>query len=87
MNQAFIQQIINHKINHISVNELIRLAAEYGMPISKTEAQQVLTILRSEKINLSDHQQINRLLSNIKATVNVDAMKKAEQLLHNYMYK
>ncbi len=87
MNQAFIQQIINHKINHLSSDELIRLAAEYGMHVSRTEAQQVLTILRSEKINLSDHQQINRLLLQIKATVNEDAMKKAEQLLNHYMYK
>jgi len=87
MNNSFIQQYINHKINTITPSELVQLASSQGIQISKNEAAQVIAIVRSEKINIANPKQINRLLAKIKREVNPKAMKQTEKLLAAYFNK
>lgn len=87
MNNAFIQHMVNHKINTISPEELVQLASSQGIRITKKEAVRVIAILRSEKINIKNTNQINRLLNKIKKEVNPTAMKQVEQLLLFYLKK
>lgn len=87
MNNSFIQQYINHKINTITPNELVQLASSQGIHISKNEAAQVIAIVRSEKINIANPKQIKRLLAKIKREVNPKAMKQTEKLLAMYYNK
>lgn len=87
MNSNFIQQFINHKINTITPNELVRLAYSQGIHISKQEASQVIAIVRSEKIDITNTKQIKRLLAKIKREVNPRAMKQTEKLLATYYNK
>ncbi|MFA8439587.1 DUF2624 family protein [Pueribacillus sp. YX66] len=84
MNRSFIQQIVNYKINHITPKELVQLAANQGIRISKNEAERVIAIVRSEKVNITNKKQINRLFLKIKKEVNPHAMKQVEQLLATY---
>ncbi len=87
MNSNFIQQYINHKINTITPNELVQLANSQGIQISKQEASQVIAIVRSEKIDITNTRQIKRLLAKIKREVNPRAMKQTEKLLAAYYNK
>lgn len=87
MNQAFIQQIVNHKINHITPQELVELAASQRIRISLSEARRVITILRTEKINITDEKQIKRILAKIQREVHPHVMKQVEQLLSTYYKK
>lgn len=87
MNNKFIQHIINHKINTITPRELVQLASSQGIQISKKEASQVIAIVRSEKINIANPKQINRLLAKIKQEVNPTAMKQTEKLLATFYNK
>lgn len=87
MNNRFIRQYINHKINTITPNELVQLAASQGIQISKKEAAQVIAIVRSEKINIANSKQMKRLLAKIEREVNPKAMKQTEKLLATYYNK
>lgn len=85
MNQAFLQQMINHKINNITPGELVQLSSDYGIHISKSEAQKVISILRKERINIANQKQINNILLKIKREVNPNAMKQVQKLLARFM--
>ncbi len=87
MNSAFIQQIVNHKINQITPKELVQLASSQGIRISRNEAQRVIQILRNEKFNITNKKQINRLLLKIKKEVNPAAMQQVERLFSTYYKK
>lgn len=87
MNRSFIQQIVNHKINTMTPDELVQLASSQGIRISKKEAAHVISIVRSEKIHITNKKQINRLLMKIKKEINPVAMKQVEKLLNIYYKK
>lgn len=84
MDQHFIQQMVNYKIKQLTANELIQLAKQYRIAITKNEAEKVVSILKNEKIDISDELQIRRILAKIKKEVSPKAMSQAEQLLNQF---
>lgn len=85
MDQNFIQQMVNFKIKQLTATELIQLAKQYDISISKQEAEKVILILRNEKLNISNEVQIRRILAKIKKEVSPKAMYQAEQLLNHFL--
>ncbi|WLD92099.1 DUF2624 family protein [Alkalihalobacillus sp. AL-G] len=65
----FLHQMINHKLNHLTSEELIALASQYNIQITTSEAKQVIRILQEEKIDVADLQQRERIIRKIEAVV------------------
>lgn len=87
MNQSLVQQMINYKINHITPTELVRLADDYKIQITKKEAQKVIAILKKEQIDLSNQKQINRILAKVNKEVSPKVMKQIQKLLRHVSQK
>jgi hypothetical protein len=66
----FLQQMINHKLNNLSGEELIALASQYNIQLTETQAAQIIRILRQEKIDVSDVEQRERIIKKIEAVTN-----------------
>ncbi|WP_408006800.1 DUF2624 family protein [Pseudalkalibacillus sp. A8] len=65
----FLQQMINHKLNNLSAEELTALASQYNIQLTDTQAVQIIRILRQEKIDVADLQQRDRIIRQIEAVV------------------
>lgn len=66
----FLQQMINHKLNNLSGEELIALASQYNIQLTESQAAQIIRILRQEKIDVADVQQRERIIKKIEAVTN-----------------
>lgn len=63
----FLQQMINHKLNTLSAEELIALGSQYNIQLTEAQATQIIRILRQEKIDVSDVKQRDRIIKKIEA--------------------
>jgi len=85
VNQSFIQQLINYKINTLTADKLVQLAKDYHIQLTKREAKNVITILKTEEINLSNQKQLKRLLTKIKQEVSPKTMRQIQRLLNQLL--
>lgn len=51
---AIFENIINHKINTITVDELLKYATQFQISITRGEAQKITGYLRGKQINIFD---------------------------------
>lgn len=79
-----IQQIANQKINSITKEELLSLASQHGIYISHEQADKVISILRSETINIADHNQVERMLYRLQTEVDPYVANVIKQLLNQF---
>lgn len=82
---AFIQQIVNQKVNTITAQELINYAKNYNISLKKQEADSVIRILRSEHpINVKDSTQHKKIIRRVYKEISPTLAKKADQLLSQF---
>lgn len=79
-----IQQMVNQKINSLTKEDLLSLSVQYQMPINEKQAEKVINILRSEKINIADEQQCKRILYRLQTEVDPYVSSLITQLLVQY---
>ena len=80
----FILQMVNHKLNTITKDELIQLAKQYQFKITENQARKIITILRSEVINVTNLKQRERILGKIKQQVDAQTERKMNEMLKQY---
>lgn len=80
----FILQMVNHKLNTITKDELIQLAKQYQFKITENQARKIITILRSEVINVTNLKQRERILGKIKQQVDTQTERKMNEMLKQY---
>ncbi|WP_017755807.1 DUF2624 family protein [Calidifontibacillus oryziterrae] len=81
----FIQQMINQKINTITVNELIKHGRTYNIILTPNDASKIIKILKTEPyIDIQDDEQHKRLIKKIGKDVSLDVAKKANELLNQF---
>ncbi|MFC0473496.1 DUF2624 family protein [Halalkalibacter kiskunsagensis] len=81
---AIIQQLINNKVNSLTTNELLDLANQYNIKISSAQAEKVISILRSEKIDVTNKAQIERLIQRLQTEVDPHVSSVVQQLLQQF---
>ncbi|OEH93723.1 DUF2624 family protein [Bacillus solimangrovi] len=77
----FLQTLVNQKVKQLTTQELIQYANQYDISISKKEAENILSLVKKEQINIYDEAKLNKLLDKIRNIVSADAANKAEKLL------
>ncbi|QOY36164.1 DUF2624 family protein [Anaerobacillus isosaccharinicus] len=77
-------QMVNHKLNTIKKDELIQLAKQYNFKVTETQAKKIITILRSETIDVTNMTQRERILAKIKQQVDANTEKQMNAMLKQY---
>lgn len=80
----FIHQMINYKINQLTVDELLALSAQYQFSLSRRDAQKIIKILRSETIDIANTQQRDRLIARIKKEVSPKTAQEINKLMDQF---
>ena len=81
---AFILQMVNQKVNNFTKDELLSLSRQHQMPINETQAAKVISILRSEKIDVGNVAQCERLVERLQTEVDSHVSGLIKQLLDQY---
>lgn len=62
----FIIQMVNFKINQLTAEELVQLSEQHQVPVTMQQAEKVIAVLKTETIDVSNQQQIERMLAKLK---------------------
>lgn len=79
------QQIVNHKINHLTVKELLKYSKEYKISLTDEQAQQLISIIKEKPVNIYDTSERHDLIKKIARVTNAHTAKKVQQLLQDLM--
>ncbi len=83
---AIIQQLVNQKVNALSANELLELATQHNVSLTMEQAQKVISILRSEVIDVANQQQLNRMIHRLQTEVDSHVSSTVQQLLQQFSH-
>ncbi|KGA95919.1 hypothetical protein AJ85_15695 [Alkalihalobacillus alcalophilus ATCC 27647 = CGMCC 1.3604] len=78
------QQLVNHKVNSLSSTELLQLSEQYQIPLNEQQANKVIQILRTEKINVANTEQIHRILNRLQTEVDPYVSNVVQQLMQQF---
>lgn len=81
----FMAHMVNQKLNNLSAQELIQLAAQYQFPVSPSEANKVIAILRRYNININNAAQRNEIIEAIAAEVSREKANYIQYLINNFL--
>lgn len=79
------EMMINHKINQIKPNDLLALAAQYQVPLSQSEAEQISELLVGQNINIFDARQRQNLIGRIAGITGINKAKQIENIFYQLM--
>jgi replication initiation and membrane attachment protein DnaB len=80
-----IVHFVNQKLNTISPNELISLAAQYQLPISQSESVQIVNILRRQTIDIKNLSQRKQIIATIAKEVSPEKANYIQYLIQTYI--
>ncbi|WP_078552801.1 DUF2624 family protein [Bacillus alkalicellulosilyticus] len=83
MNPVIIQ-MVNMKVNSLTKQELLGLAQQHNISLTPDQATQVMTVLKSENIDVTNQQQVQRIISRLKNEVDPHVSNVVSQLLQQY---
>ncbi|MGC4376010.1 DUF2624 family protein [Fictibacillus sp. Mic-4] len=76
---------LNQKINSLTPQELMNLAAQYNVHITQAEAQKVVAILRRQKIDVKNVTQRKMIVETIAREVSREKANMVQYLIDNYL--
>jgi hypothetical protein len=65
MNVKIFENIINHKINTITGEELLKYADQFNIKVNRQQANKVAAYLRGKNVNIFDDRQRTSLIKEI----------------------
>lgn len=77
-----IEMVVNHKMNHIKPEELLALAEQYQVSITKSEAVQISQLLAGQNINIFDARQRQTLIGRIAGITGMNKAKQIENIFY-----
>jgi hypothetical protein len=81
---AIMQQLVNNKINSLTVKELLDLATQYNIQLSYQQAEKVITILRTEQIDVANQAQVHRIIHRLQTEVDPYVSSVIQQLFKQF---
>ncbi|MBM7584700.1 ribosomal protein L12E/L44/L45/RPP1/RPP2 [Bacillus pakistanensis] len=75
-----LQNVINHKINKITADELLNYADQYGVQLSAENAKKIAAHLRGKNINVFDDRERSQLVKEIAKIAGTKTAKEVNNL-------
>ena len=77
-----VEMMVNHKINQIKPDELLALAQQYQVSLTKNEAVQISKLLVGQNINIFDARQRQTLIGRIAGKIGMSKAKQMENIFY-----
>lgn len=74
------ESIINHKVNTITTDELLKYADQFSISVNRTEARKVAEYLRGKQVNIFDRTQRTILIREIAKVTGPGTAKEVNKL-------
>lgn len=81
---SIFQSIVNHKINTITTEELLKYAKQFGIAISVNEAKKIASHLRGRQVDIFNTSQRAELLKEIEKLTSPATAKAVSQLVTQF---
>jgi len=78
------QSIINHKINTITPDELLKYADQFKISITAKEASQIANYLKGKKVNIFNDEERSQLIRELAKITNMKTAKEVNRLLSSF---
>ncbi|WP_144563206.1 DUF2624 domain-containing protein [Neobacillus bataviensis] len=75
------ESIINHKINTITAEELVKYANQFNISVSRGQAIKITEYLRGKNINIFDNTQRAQLVKQIAKAAGPETAREVNNLL------
>lgn len=76
-----LKNVVNKKINQITIPELYKYCAQYEITINQLQAEQVIGVIHSKWVDIYNPKDRMELLNNIAQISNVETAQKVNLLL------
>ncbi|MFP5113627.1 DUF2624 domain-containing protein [Bacillaceae bacterium C204] len=77
---SIFQSIINHKINTISADELLKYADQFKISVTRQQAAKIAEYLRGKNVNIFDDTQRTQLVKEIAKTAGPATAREVNKL-------
>jgi hypothetical protein len=74
------ESIINHKINTITADELLKYAMQFNIAVNRQQAKRIAEYLRGKKINIFDDGQRAQLIREIAKAAGPQTAREVNKL-------
>ncbi len=74
------ENIINHKINQITTDELLKYAEQYNITVKREHAKKIADYLRGKQVNIFDSSQRAALIKEIAKVAGAGTAKEVNKL-------
>lgn len=78
------ESIINHKMNTITAEELLKYANQYQITLSKQHASQIAEFLRGKNINIFNDRERANLMKEIAKIAGMNTAKEVNRLFVSF---
>jgi hypothetical protein len=80
MKNSFIHQMVNQKINTIDRKGLLSIASKYNISITPAQADQIVGVLKKERIDITNTEQRKRILKEVASVAGTETARKVNSL-------
>lgn len=82
---SLFKNIINKKMNSITVEELLSYSQQYQIAINRNQAKEVVKLIRGKNINLFDDNERHRLLKQVARITSPEVARQLNTLFNQLM--
>lgn len=80
MRVKIFENIINHKINTITADELMKYANQFNITVNQQQARRIAEYLRGKNINIFDDRQRAQLIKQIAKSAGPETAREVNKL-------
>lgn len=80
----FVQQVVNQKINSITISELLQLAKQHRISLSTKQAEKIVSIVKEQEVDVANTQQVEQLLHRLQTEVDPHVTSVIQQLMQQF---
>jgi Protein of unknown function (DUF2624) len=81
---SIFQNIINHKLNTMTADELLQYADQYQISLSRKEATQIANYVKGKKVNIFNDGERSQLIRELAKITNIHTAKEVNRLLSSF---
>jgi hypothetical protein len=80
-----LQNVVNHKINNITADDLANYGKQFGVKIGPAQAEKIAVYLRGKNINIFDDVQRSKVIKEIAKIAGPSTAKEVNKIFTNFV--
>jgi uncharacterized protein (DUF697 family) len=75
-----LQNVINHKINNATTDDLLKYADQYGISVTRKQAEKIVANVKGKNINIFDDKQRSKVVKDLAKIIGAKTAKDLNEL-------